>query len=284
MPGEKQTGEQAHKQQANPGTQPAAAQHKPSEQYAPGPTASTQRKGTTAQRNEHPLTGRSAAPEANAPSGNPTEKGPNASAGKEQQTPGNAPMQRGRAAGQNAGQTPGKTVTLNSRQETEVRSALFNEPAENIGRVDFTVAAGTIVPKHVAIRPLPERIAEIVPEYRGYDFAVVRQEIVIIEPRTRRIVTVLHREGRSAVNAPRGRLHLTSEQRQLVRRDLGSEGSPVNTEVRLGERVPENVSLLDMPPSIVSEVPALQSYGYFVTDEDVVLVAPDTREIVEIIR
>jgi Protein of unknown function (DUF1236) len=140
------------------------------------------------------------------------------------------------------------------------------------------------VPRHVPIRPLPERTVEIVPQYRGYDFVVVQQEIIIIEPRTRRIMTVLHREGRSAVNAPRERLHLTGEQRKFVRRDLVSEGSPVNMEVRLGERVPENVTLTDVPSGITAEVPALRQYSYFVTDVDVVLVEPDTREIVEIIR
>ncbi len=180
---------------------------------------------------------------------------------------------------------PGKNVTLNSQQETEVRTALLNEPAENIGRADFSITAGAIVPRHVRLRPLPERIVEIVPQYRGYDFMVVQQEIIIIDPRTRRIVTVLGREGRSAVNAPRGRLHLTGEQRKLVRRDLRSGGSPVNMEeIRVGERVPESISLLDVPPDITAEIPALRQYDYFVTDEDVVLVAPDTREIVEIIR
>ena len=81
----------------------------------------------------------------------------------------------------------GKTVTLNSHQQTEIRSALVNEPVENIDRVDFSVRTGTIVPEHVSIRPLPDRIVEIVPQYRGYDFAMVRHDIVIIEPQTRRI-------------------------------------------------------------------------------------------------
>jgi hypothetical protein len=286
-PGERRKGTQAQ-QQTQPSTQAPAAHPKAKEGNAPGTATGTGQEGAAAQRKEHPSTGRSAAPEANAPGGNAAEKGPNAATGMQQQTPGNEAVPGGRAgrnaAGQNAGQTPGKTVTLNSQQETKVRTALVNEPVENIGRVDFSIAAGTIVPGHVTIRPLPKRIVEIVPQYRGYDFAVVQQDIIIIEPRTRRIVTVLHREGRSAVNAPRGRLYLTGEQRKFVRRDLVSEGSPVNMEVRLGERVPENVTLTVVPSDIIAEVPALRQYSYFVTDEDVVLVEPDTREIVEIIR
>ena len=95
---------------------------------------------------------------------------------------------------------------------------------------------------------------------------------------------MLHGEGRSAVTAPRGRLHLTGEQRQLIRRDLTPEGSAIRTEVQLGERVPADISLLAMPTTVVSDIPILRPYSYFMTDEDIVLVEPDTREIIEIIR
>jgi hypothetical protein len=175
------------------------------------------------------------------------------------------------------------TVKLNERQQAEVRSALRSEPVEKLDRVDFSLGTGTVVPSYAPIRPLPERIVEIVPQYRGYDFVMVRDEIVIIEPRTRRIVTVLQGEGRSAVNAPRGHLRLTRKQRQVIRRDLAPEGSAIHTQVRLGERVPADISLLPMPAAVLSDVPIVGAYLYFVTDEDVVLVAPDTREVVELI-
>ena len=84
-------------------------------------------------------------------------------------------------------------------------------------------------------------------------------------------------------HAPRGRLRLTSEQLQVIRRDLAPEGSAIHTQVQLGERVPADVSLLPMPAAVLSDIPIVDSYLYFVTDEDVVLVAPDTREVVELI-
>jgi hypothetical protein len=100
-----------------------------------------------------------------------------------------------------------------------------------------------------------EGIVEIVTQCRGYGFVMVCDEIVIIEPRTRRIVTILQGEGRSAVYAPRGRLRLTSEQQQVIRRDLAREGSAIHTQVRLGDRVPADFSLLPMPATVLSDVP-----------------------------
>jgi Protein of unknown function (DUF1236) len=190
---------------------------------------------------------------------------------------------RSATAGLGNEQTSAKAIKLNERQQAEVRGVLRSEQIEKLDRVDFSLSTGTIVPSYAPIRPLPERIVEIVPQYRGYDFVMMRDEIVIIEPRTRRIVTVLQGEGRSAVNAPRGRLRLTGEQRQVIRRDLAPEGSARHTQVQLGERVPEDISLLPMPTAVLSDVPIVGAYLYFVTDEGVVLVAPDTREVVELI-
>lgn len=95
---------------------------------------------------------------------------------------------------------------------------------------------------------------------------------------------MLHGEGRAAVNAPRGRSHLTGEQLQLIRRDLTPEGSAIHTEVQVGESVPEDISIFAMPSWVVDDIPSLRPYSYYMTDEDIVLVEPDTREVIEIIR
>jgi uncharacterized protein DUF1236 len=118
-----------------------------------------------------------------------------------------------------------RRATEGGHHVTSSQGEVRSEPVEKLDRVDFSLSTGTVVPSYAPIRPLPERIVEIVPQYRGYDFVMVRDEIVIIEPRTRAIVTILQGEGRSAVNSPHGRLRLTSEQQQVIRRDLAREGS-----------------------------------------------------------
>ena len=49
------------------------------------------------------------------------------------------------------------------------------------------------LPGNVELMPLPSSIVSIVPEYRGYDYVVVRDEIVIVQPSTRKVVEVIHR-------------------------------------------------------------------------------------------
>jgi Protein of unknown function (DUF1236) len=64
------------------------------------------------------------------------------------------------------------------------------------------LSVGTAVPRDVRFQPLPAEVVEILPQYRGYNFFVVRDDIVIVEPSTYKIVDVLPRTGRSTVAAP----------------------------------------------------------------------------------
>ena len=62
----------------------------------------------------------------------------------------------------------------------------------------FSVSVGTTVPRDVRLERLPADVVEIVPQYRDYDFVVVRDEIVIVDPSSYRIVASLPYSGRSA--------------------------------------------------------------------------------------
>jgi hypothetical protein len=47
------------------------------------------------------------------------------------------------------------------------------------------------VPRTVRIFDLPPEIVTIVPAYRGYKYVIVEDEILIIDPRTLRIVYII---------------------------------------------------------------------------------------------
>jgi hypothetical protein len=64
----------------------------------------------------------------------------------------------------------------------------------NVNRVsnlNVRVAIGVSLPREVVIRPLPPEIVTLVPEYRGYDYVVYNDEIIIIEPSTREVVYII---------------------------------------------------------------------------------------------
>lgn len=84
-----------------------------------------------------------------------------------------------------------------------------------------------------------------------------------------------------------GRTAITTEQRQKVQSVFAQHKSKaranINIDVNVGTTVPKNVTLVDIPQDILVIVPQYREYKYFVIEEKVVIVDPDTYEVVEII-
>jgi hypothetical protein len=57
--------------------------------------------------------------------------------------------------------------------------------------VNFDINIGVAVPRTVHVVVLPADIVEIVPEYRGFDYVIVGNQLLIIDPNTLLIVEVL---------------------------------------------------------------------------------------------
>ncbi|WP_018045130.1 DUF1236 domain-containing protein [Methylobacterium sp. 88A] len=52
----------------------------------------------------------------------------------------------------------------------------------------------------------------------------------------------------------------------------------------VGTAIARNYTLYDLPPDIVRIVPEYEDYRYVLVDDDIVIVDPDTYEIVDVIR
>jgi hypothetical protein len=84
------------------------------------------------------------------------------------------------------------------------------------------------------------------------------------------------------------RTQISEEQRANVRQTILKERSVnrvsnVNVQINIGTRVPRSVRLAVLPASIIAVVPAYRSYRYFVIDDRICIVDPDTYEIVEVV-
>jgi hypothetical protein len=94
------------------------------------------------------------------------------------------------------------SVQIDPQKQERIRTAISSTKVENISHADFSVSVGTRVPERYQFHPLPTEIVDIVPEYRGFDYMVVDNEVVIVNPSTREIVYTMN-EGRSAgMNRP----------------------------------------------------------------------------------
>jgi hypothetical protein len=84
-------------------------------------------------------------------------------------------------------------VTLNDEQRTRIRDTVVDaRGAPRLGSVDFDIAVGTAVPRgRIHVVPVPETLVQIEPEWRGFLYFIVRDELVIVNPQDMRIVAVV---------------------------------------------------------------------------------------------
>src|ERR1700736_2943464 len=78
-----------------------------------------------------------------------------------------------------------------AEKRSQITSAIKQEKVDEVTNVNFNVSIGTAVPAGVRYHPVPSRIVEIYPEWRGYDFILVRGKYVILRPHTHEIVYII---------------------------------------------------------------------------------------------
>lgn len=85
----------------------------------------------------------------------------------------------------------GAGAKLSSEQRTRITTVIRDQHVAPVNSVNFSIAVGTRVPRDVSFHPLPAEIVSIYPDWRGYEFILVRDQIVVVDPRTFEIVAVL---------------------------------------------------------------------------------------------
>jgi Protein of unknown function (DUF1236) len=114
------------------------------------------------------------------------ERGGNMNAEKSAADSKSAPDSKSQTVGQ-----AGAGGKLSSEQRTKITTVIRNQHVAPVTNVNFSISVGTRVPREVSFHPLPTEIVTIYPEWRGYEFILVNDQIVVVDPRTYEIVAVL---------------------------------------------------------------------------------------------
>jgi hypothetical protein len=99
---------------------------------------------------------------------------------------------QGQAQNGTSGRAGGASVQLSQDQRTKIKDVIVRD--RNVARVNsanFSVSVGARVPKDVHVSVLPPEIVTIVPEYRGFEYVMVGDQLLIIDPNTLEIVAIL---------------------------------------------------------------------------------------------
>ena len=86
------------------------------------------------------------------------------------------------------------SAKLSTEQRTKITTIIKQQKAERVdaAKLNISISVGARIPERgVHFYPLPHEVYVIYPEWRGYDYILVGDQIVILDPRTHEIVAIL---------------------------------------------------------------------------------------------
>jgi hypothetical protein len=101
------------------------------------------------------------------------------------------PQENRATTGQGAAGTRAN-INLTPEKRTRIHEVIVGERnAPRVSSPNFDISIGTRVPRTVRFAALPRTIVEIEPTWRGFEYFMVGDQIVIVDPRSMEIVAVL---------------------------------------------------------------------------------------------
>jgi hypothetical protein len=91
------------------------------------------------------------------------------------------------------GQGAAGAAKLSTEQRTKVTTAFKQQKVARVepAKLNVSISIGTRVPSTVRFYPVPRDVVVIYPEWRGYDYIIVGDKIVVLEPGSHAIVAIL---------------------------------------------------------------------------------------------
>jgi hypothetical protein len=193
-------------------------------------------------------------------------------------------QQTSQPAGQQTGSHKQAATKLSETDKTKVFSTLKSSKQASKQRIDVSVNVGQRLPARVHARPLPRTVVEVMPQYRGYDYVMVRDEIAIVRPGTREVVDVIQQPGSSSSVASMSTgssttIHLTDQQRDTLRREAKRF-----TTSQVSSAGSQCLTLQPVPASLANASPDLKKYRMLAIGNDIVLVDPGQKTVVDVIH
>jgi Protein of unknown function (DUF1236) len=86
------------------------------------------------------------------------------------------------------------SAKLSTEQRTKITSVIKQQKAVRVdaSKLNISISVGARIPdRGVHFYPLPQEVFVIYPEWRGYDYILVGDQILVIDPRSHEIVAIL---------------------------------------------------------------------------------------------
>ncbi len=85
----------------------------------------------------------------------------------------------------------GPALDLSAAQRQTIFQSVSRTQKNNAAPTGFRPSVGAHVPDGIALQPVSDTLATLVPQARPYEVAMVEKQVVFVDPKTRQVVAVV---------------------------------------------------------------------------------------------
>lgn len=83
-------------------------------------------------------------------------------------------------------------LKLSSAQRQTIYTSISSQKQKETAPLDFRAAVGAVVPPSVELQELPKTIVELVPELKGFQYAMVANQVLLVDPKNKQVVEIIN--------------------------------------------------------------------------------------------
>ncbi|MBO4223680.1 DUF1236 domain-containing protein [Bradyrhizobium neotropicale] len=199
--------------------------------------------------------------------------------------PSDTTQDQGTKTGQASGQAGQRAANVNDDQRKQIVDQLRSDrTATRTSNVSVNI--GQRLPPSIQPHRLPADIVRIAPQYRDYDYTLVDDRVVIVDPRRHEVVDILDEgPGYGGAGYGRERIVISDDMRTRFRELARGSSTTVGAATSSGGTSASNcLSLQPVPEEMVRNNAELRNYRYLAVGDQIVLVDPQQQKIVQVIE
>jgi hypothetical protein len=97
------------------------------------------------------------------------------------------------AAGMSNSSAANDHLNLTSAQQKEIWQGVSQQASKETAPASFKPVLGAATPSSLKLQPVPTKVANEVPAVKSYDFAMLQNQVLIVDPSSRKIVDIVTR-------------------------------------------------------------------------------------------
>lgn len=83
-------------------------------------------------------------------------------------------------------------LRLTAAQKHTIYASISNQRQKETAPPAFRAALGAVVPPSIELQALPKTIVELIPELQDYEYAMVANQVLLVDPKNKRVIEIIN--------------------------------------------------------------------------------------------